>query len=243
MQKTVVPDQQSEWGKKQQVEKMFDSIAFRYDFLNRLLSFRIDTLWRKKVRKMLQGSRPEHILDIATGTGDLAIELSRIPGVKITGLDLSQGMLDRAAEKVKNKNLDHCIHLVKGDSEALPFQEHRFDAVTVAFGVRNFEDLEKGLKEIHRVLKPEGQLLILEFSKVKAFPIKQFYQLYFGYITPAIGRIFSRNRKAYSYLTESVKVFPEGEQMLVILRQCGFKQCICTPLTFGIASIYQAVRS
>lgn len=239
---SIVPDQDSKLSKKAQVEQMFDGIANRYDFLNRLLSFRIDVIWRNKVIKLLAPFKPKQILDVATGTADLAIALRKLKPTQIIGLDLSASMLEVGRVKVKDRKLDSLITLVKGDSENLPFEENTFDAITVAFGVRNFENLDLGLKEIHRVLKPGGQFIILEFSKVKMFPFKQFYQLYFRYITPFIGKLFSKDNKAYSYLPNSVEVFPEGEQMCVILQQAGFKNTQCKPLSLGIASIYQGVK-
>jgi demethylmenaquinone methyltransferase/2-methoxy-6-polyprenyl-1,4-benzoquinol methylase len=238
----IVPDINSALSKKEQVEHMFDGIAGKYDFLNRLLSFRIDVLWRNKVVNLLRESKPQYILDVATGTADLAIALSRLQPTKITGLDLSNNMLEVGRVKVADKQLNTLIELVKGDSENLPFDDHTFDAVTVAFGVRNFENLTKGLNEIHRVLKPGGHFIILEFSKVKTFPVKQFYHLYFSYITPMIGKLFSKDTKAYSYLPNSVQVFPEGEEMCVILQSVGFKNTVCKPLSFGISSIYHSVK-
>jgi demethylmenaquinone methyltransferase / 2-methoxy-6-polyprenyl-1,4-benzoquinol methylase len=242
MEKYVVPDVNSNLGKKQQVESMFDGIAGKYDFLNRLLSFRIDVLWRNKVIQLLRPYNAKHILDVATGTADLAIALCKLNPEKVIGLDLSANMLAIGQEKVNTKHLNKLIELVKGDSENLPFPDHSFDAVSVAFGVRNFENLMKGLLEINRVLKPGGQFMILEFSKVKVFPIKQFYAIYFRYVTPAIGKLFSKSNKAYTYLHNSVEVFPEGEEMCVLLQQAGFKQPVCKPVSFGIASIYQSSK-
>ena len=238
----IVPDIHSSLSKKDQVENMFDGIAGKYDFLNRLLSFRIDVLWRNKVVNLLKPINPALILDVATGTADLAIALSKISASKIIGLDLSQKMLDVGQEKLNERKLNDRIELIKGDSEKLPFSDNHFDAVTVAFGVRNFENLEVGLAEIYRVLKPGSHFIILEFSKVKTFPVKQFYQLYFSYITPMIGKLFSKDHKAYTYLPNSVQVFPEGEEMCVILQSIGFKQTVCTPLSFGISSIYHSVK-
>lgn len=238
----VVPDSQSALSKKEQVEQMFDSIAGKYDFLNRLLSLRIDVLWRNRVVKLLRPLKPKRILDVATGTGDLAIALCRLNPEKITGLDLSQNMLDAGKIKIAQKQLSGIIEMVKGDSENLGFANESFDAVTVAFGVRNFENLEAGLREIHRVLKPGGMFIILEFSKVKTFPLKQFYHVYFSYITPWIGKIFSKDNKAYTYLPKSVAVFPEGEELCHILQGLGFKHPVCKPVSFGIASIYQCTK-
>jgi demethylmenaquinone methyltransferase / 2-methoxy-6-polyprenyl-1,4-benzoquinol methylase len=239
---SVLPDEQSSLNKKKQIENMFDDIAGRYDFLNRLLSFRTDTLWRKKVVKIVSKYQPTSILDIATGTGDLAIALSALQPKKITGLDLSAQMLAMGQQKIESRNLTSIIELVKGDSEQLPFPDNSYEAVTVAFGVRNFENLENGLKEIYRVLKPGCPFVILEFSKVKIFPFKQFFSLYFRYITPLIGKIFSRSSKAYTYLPNSVAVFPEGEEMNVILQQIGFKKTTCHTLSLGIASIYHCEK-
>jgi demethylmenaquinone methyltransferase / 2-methoxy-6-polyprenyl-1,4-benzoquinol methylase len=238
----IVPDIHSSQSKKVQVEQMFDGIAARYDMLNRLLSLRIDVLWRNKVVAMLKPLKPEVILDVATGTADLAIALHALNPKKIVGLDLSHNMLEIGRVKVQDKKLQSVIELVKGDSEQLPFSDASFDAVTVAFGVRNFENLQKGLSEIYRVLKPGGTFIILEFSKVKKAPLKQLYQFYFRYITPMVGRLFSKDTKAYSYLPNSVQVFPEGEEMCVILQNLGFKKVTCTPLSFGISSIYRSVR-
>lgn len=238
----IVPDTNSVLSKKEQVEHMFDGIAGKYDFINRLLSLRIDVLWRNRVVGMLKKVQPKLILDVATGTADLAIALNRLHPEKIIGLDLSANMLEMGRVKVRERKLDAVIELVKGDGENLNFDDNTFDAVTVAFGVRNFENLEKGLKEIHRVLKPGGTFIILEFSKVKTFPIKQFYQFYFSYITPMIGKLFSKDTKAYTYLPNSVQVFPEGEEMCVILQSVGFKSPLCKPLSFGISSIYHSVK-
>ena len=242
MSTTIVPDKNSSLSKKEQVENMFDSIAGKYDFLNRLFSFRVDVLWRNKVVNMLKPHQPKMILDVATGTADLAITLSKLQPTKIIGLDLSNNMLEIGRIKVKDKNLSRMIELVKGDSENLPFENNTFDAITVAFGVRNFEHLEKGLSEILRVLKPNGQFIILEFSKVKTFPLKQFYQFYFRFIMPTLGKLFSKDSKAYTYLPNSVQVFPEGKEMCVILHNTGFKNATCQPLSFGISSIYHSVK-
>lgn len=239
---SVVPDSSSTLAKKEQVEKMFDGIASRYDLLNRVLSFRIDVLWRREVIRILSRFKPLRILDVATGTADLAIALNSLQPEKIVGLDLSAQMLAVGQDKVNSRHLQQKIQLVKGDSESLPFENDSFDAVTVAFGVRNFENLQTGLDEIFRVLKPEAPFVILEFSKVKTFPVKQFYQIYFRYITPFVGKLISRDKKAYTYLPNSVAVFPEGEELCVILRQTGFKKVECKPLSFGIASIYFAQK-
>lgn len=234
----VVPNSSSADSKKKQVENMFDDIAPRYDLLNRILSMRVDTLWRKQVRKLLIPHAPKKILDIATGTGDLAIELVKLQPDEIIGLDLSAEMLNYGRKKIESKRLDQLISLQQGDSENLPFENDEFDAITVAFGVRNFENLNEGLSEILRVLKPQKHFIILEFSKVKTFPFKQFYQFYSRYIIPTVGKLLNQSKEAYSYLPNSVAVFPEGEEMCLILKNIGFKKVTCKKLTFGIASIY-----
>jgi demethylmenaquinone methyltransferase/2-methoxy-6-polyprenyl-1,4-benzoquinol methylase len=234
----VVPNSESVDSKKKQVEDMFDDIAPRYDKLNRILSFRIDTLWRRKVRKLLAPHNPKKILDIATGTGDLAIELAKLNPKEVIGLDLSAEMLDYGVKKIEQKGLESIIQMIKGDSEALPFENESFDAITVAFGVRNFENLDQGLSEIFRVLKPSKQLVILEFSKVKSFPFKQLYSIYSRYIIPTIATLLKSSKDAYTYLPNSVAVFPEGEEMCLILKNIGFKSVECKKLTFGVASLY-----
>lgn len=239
---SLVPDSNSPLTKRQQVENMFDGIAHKYDFLNRLLSFRIDVLWRKRVIEILRPFKPQSILDVATGTADLAIALAGLKPKNIVGIDISANMLEVGRQKVAAQEMTKLIQLQKADCEVLPFASDSFDAVTVAFGVRNFENLNKGLSEIQRVLKPEGQLVILEFSKVKKAPIKQFYHLYFRYITPVVGKIFSKSSSAYTYLPNSVQVFPEGEEMCVILQNLGYKKVICKSLSFGIASIYHCQK-
>lgn len=221
---------------------MFDNIAHRYDFLNHLLSLGIDKQWRKKAIRNLKSIHPKHILDIATGTGDLAFEARRqMPEAHITGLDLSEGMLGKAREKAEERKLAN-MEFVKGDSENLHFADTSFDAVSVAFGVRNFENLEAGLKEIYRVLKPGGRLAVLEFSKPKAFPVKQLFNFYFKNILPATGRMISKDARAYEYLPESVQAFPEGKDFIRILEKTGFKFCKDQPLTFGICSLYTAEK-
>lgn len=221
---------------------MFDNIAHRYDFLNHLLSLGIDNQWRKKAIRSIKSIHPKRILDIATGTGDLAFEARRqMPEVQIIGLDLSEGMLSKAREKALERKLAN-MEFVKGDSENLHFDDTNFDAVSVAFGVRNFENLEAGLKEIYRVLKPGGRLAVLEFSKPKAFPVKQIFNFYFKNILPATGRMISKDARAYEYLPESVQAFPEGKDFVTILEKTGFKACKNQPLTFGICSLYTAEK-
>jgi demethylmenaquinone methyltransferase / 2-methoxy-6-polyprenyl-1,4-benzoquinol methylase len=239
---SVTPYESSDLNKKKQVEQMFDNISPKYDLLNRVLSMGIDIQWRKDVIKMVKASNPQTILDIATGTGDLAIMMGKNTSAKITGLDLSAGMLDVGRKKVTEAGLDSRINMVQGDSENLPFGDNTFDCVTVSFGVRNFENLEKGLAEINRVLKPGGTFVILEFSYPTAFPMKQLYTFYSKNILPAIGKMVSKDQSAYTYLPDSVRAFPHGEEMKNILKSVNFTQPIDKKLTFGIASIYKSVK-
>lgn len=233
----------STMGKKDEVEQMFDNISHRYDFLNRLLSMGIDTQWRNRVVKTIAKKQPKTILDVATGTGDLAIALAgKNPQAKITGFDLSAGMLEHGRVKVANKNLSNQIEMIQGDAENMPFEDNSFDAITVAFGVRNFETLTKGLNEIHRVLKPGGTFIILEFSQPEKFPMKQLYNFYFKNILPVIGKTFSKDHRAYTYLPESVQVFPYGEKLNQILKSVNFVEPKNKKLTFGIASIYESTK-
>lgn len=225
-------------GKKQNVRQMFDAIAGTYDFLNHLLSFGIDIYWRKKAVGLLKLSHPLKILDIATGTGDFAIEAVKLNPQKIIGIDISEKMLSIAKEKIRKLHLEGKIKFQLADCENLPFKNNSFDAVTVGFGVRNFENLDKGLKEMHRVLKKDGKIVILEFSKPKAFPIKNIFNFYFKNILPFIGKFISKNREAYAYLPQSVQKFPDGEDFLKIMKKIGFLNPKQIKLTFGIASIY-----
>lgn len=234
----VKPYKDSHLGKKEQVTKMFDTISGDYDGLNRVISFGIDIKWRKKVVKIVKNSNPQSVLDIATGTGDLAINLAQTDATKIIGLDISSGMLDIGKEKIKRKNLDSKIEMVLGDSENMPFEDNSFDAITVAFGVRNFETLENGLKEILRVLKPGGAFVILETSMPDKTPYKQGYNFYTKNILPLIGRTFSKDKTAYKYLCESASIFPYGEALNNILRKIGFINVTDYPQTFGVATIY-----
>ena len=236
---TVVPFKNSTKGKKQQVAEMFDKIAHRYDFLNHLLSAGIDKGWRKKAIWELKPLQPEIVLDVATGTGDVAILMQRLldPG-KIIGIDISEGMLEKGVEKVRKLGLQHKIELLKGDCETILFPDNTFDGVTVAFGVRNFEHLEQGLREIQRVLRIGGKLVILEFSKPKLPLIKQFYKFYLKVVTPGIGRLISKDNNAYNYLNDSVQKFPEGDNFVDILKKLGYKNASCKSLSLGIASIY-----
>ena len=236
---SVVPDQASGLSKKQQVAGMFDSIAYRYDFLNRFLSAGIDVTWRKNAIKELKSANPKIILDVATGTADVAIMAVKIlEPQKITGIDISDGMLDFGRKKIAALGLEKTIQLVNGDSETINFADNTFDAVTVAFGVRNFENLEKGLGEIKRVLKPGGKLVVLEFSKPKAPVIKQVYEVYMKVVAPGVGKMFSKNRSAYKYLDESIKKFPEGKNFISILDNLGYRNTYCKPQSLGICSIY-----
>lgn len=238
----IKPYSQTE-DKKGQVSRMFNRIAPYYDFLNRLLSLGIDVSWRRKAIALLQGSHPRLILDVATGTADVALETARqLQPEKIIGVDISIEMLEIGRTKVRKKGLDTIIELQEGDSENLPFADNTFDAITVAFGVRNFENLEKGLVEMGRVLREGGQLIVLEFSRPVYFPFKQIFNSYFKYILPTIGRFTSKDPKAYKYLYESVQAFPDGERFLEILRKTGYKPKRCIPLTLGICSIYSAEK-
>lgn len=238
MQETVKPYPGQDGGKKEQVASMFDSISPRYDLLNRVLSLGIDTIWRKKAINLLKADKPQRILDVATGTADLAIEALRINPKQVIGVDISAGMLAMGDEKLRKKKLEDRIKLVLGDSEGLPFGSNEFDAATVAFGVRNFEHLLEGLKDIQRVLKPGAKLVVLEFSKPNAFPVKQLYNFYFRFILPVVGRMVSKDSAAYTYLPASVQVFPEGKAFLGYMEKAGFVNNQEKRLTFGICSIY-----
>jgi demethylmenaquinone methyltransferase/2-methoxy-6-polyprenyl-1,4-benzoquinol methylase len=238
----VKPYKDSELGKKEQVTKMFDTISGEYDGLNRVISFGIDVSWRKKVVDIVGKSNPDSILDIATGTGDLAIQLIDTKATKIVGLDISSGMLEIGKDKVDKKGLSNTIKMVLGDSENMPFEDNSFDAITVAFGVRNFENLDKGLSEIYRLLKPNGTFVILETSVPTKPPYKQGYNFYTKYILPKIGRLFSKDKTAYKYLSESASVFPYGEELNNILSKIGFISVKDLPQTFGVATIYTASK-
>ena len=242
MSKKVTPYQDSELGKKEQVTQMFDNISGNYDDLNRVISFGIDIKWRKRVVAILKKKKPSYLLDIATGTGDLAINLVQTGARKIVGLDISPGMLEVGKKKILEKHLEQTIKMIEGDSENLPFEDNTFDAITVAFGVRNFETLEKGLTEIHRVLKPKGTFVVLETSVPTKTPFKQGYKLYTKYILPRIGRLFSKDDSAYAYLSESASVFPHGKKFNNILGKIGFIDVVNKPQTFGVASIYVATK-
>lgn len=238
----VLPLSDSELSKKEQVSGMFDRISGKYDFLNHFLSMGIDKGWRKKAINSLKAIQPKNILDVATGTGDLAIAALRLNPTKIVGIDISEGMLEVGRKKIKTKNLDDKIELLLGDSEQIHFEDNAFDAITCAYGVRNFENLEKGLKEMARVMRSGGRLAILEFSRPKKFPVKQLYTFYFKNILPGLGKVVSKDKTAYSYLHESAMVFPEGEDFCKILTSCGFADVKARPLTFGITSLYTATK-
>jgi demethylmenaquinone methyltransferase/2-methoxy-6-polyprenyl-1,4-benzoquinol methylase len=227
-------------SKKQQVAEMFDNISERYDLLNHLLSLSIDKGWRRKVVRMASEGKPKLILDVATGTADLAIALEKAHPEKITGIDISAGMLSVGRNKIAKKKLSSLITLEQADSEDLPFADDTFDAITVAFGVRNFENLKKGLSEMLRVLKPGGRLLVLEFSQPQSFPFKQIYDFYFKYVLPTIGKMVSKDSRAYTYLPESVQAFPYGDAFSKILTEVGYETGRRIPVTFGIATIYEA---
>ncbi|MCG8474025.1 MAG: bifunctional demethylmenaquinone methyltransferase/2-methoxy-6-polyprenyl-1,4-benzoquinol methylase UbiE [Cytophagales bacterium] len=238
----VVPYKDQKEGKKTQVAQMFNNISKKYDFLNRLLSMGIDIYWRKQAVKILKAAKPKLVLDIATGTGDFAIEALNAKPQKVIGVDISEGMLAVGKEKVRKKGLEDRIEMQLGDSEKLLFEDNKFDAVIVAFGVRNFENLSKGLSDMRRVLKPGGQVIVVEFSQPEVFPFRQIYNFYFSHILPRIGNLVSKDDAAYTYLPESVKAFPYGEQFLAELRNVGFKETRCKKLTFGICSIYVGTK-
>ena len=238
----VNPYKDLDKSKKAQVALMFNNIARKYDFLNHFLSMGIDKLWRKKAVKLLKPLQPKQMLDIATGTGDFALACLKLNPEKVTGIDISTEMLAVGREKIAKKNLQDKIELFEGDSENIQFEDNSFDAITVAFGVRNFENLEKGLKEMNRVVRPGGKVVVLEFSKPEKFPVKQFYNFYFFKILPFWGRMVSKDSSAYTYLPESVGAFPDGENFLKIYRACGFEKTEQIKLSFGIASIYVGTK-
>lgn len=225
-------------SKKKQVAAMFNNIAGNYDFLNHFLSLGIDKLWRKKAIRLLSEEKPKYILDMATGTADFALEALKLNPEKITGADISEGMLQVGRAKVKARKAEEKIELILADSEALPFEDERFDAYTVGFGVRNFENLEKGLTELNRVLKKDGTALILEFSKPKNILIKKLFSFYFYWFCPFFGKLFSKDNRAYTYLPKSVDAFPSGKDFIRVMEKCGYQNIKCIPLSFGIASIY-----
>ena len=242
MSEKITPYKNSALGKKLQITKMFDTISNEYDDLNRVISFGIDIKWRKKVVQIISKKKPKNILDIATGTGDLAINLTKTDASEIIGLDISEGMLKVGRKKILKKQLDSTIKMVIGDSENLPYENNSFDAISVAFGVRNFENLEIGLAEILRVLKPKGLLVVLETSVPIKFPFKQGYYIYTKALLPMIGRLFSKDKLAYHYLSESASKFPYGQAFNNILNKIGFINSTAIPQTFGVATIYTATK-
>lgn len=240
---SVVKPYSPEGSKKEQVAEMFNNVSLTYDLLNRFMTLGIDTIWRKKAIRSLSDLQPQLLLDVATGTGDFALEAIRILNPqKVIGIDISQGMLDIARGKIKNKKLEGQFEVQLADSEALPFGDNVFDAITAAFGVRNFENLEKGLGEMHRVLKPGGKTIILELSNPTAFPIKQLYHFYFHKLTPALGKLISKDNRAYKYLPESVASFPDGQRFAKIAERVGFMNTKVRPQTFGFCTIYEAMK-
>lgn len=243
MNENITPYQSQEATKKEQVATMFNNISGTYDFLNHFLSLGIDILWRKKAIKELKAIRPRVMLDVATGTGDFAFEaINILKPEKIIGVDISEGMLDVARKKINERNLQHIFSVQMGDSEGLHFPDDHFDAITVAFGVRNYQNLEKGLADMYRVLKPGGKIVILEFSKPRAFPIKQGYNFYSQQVLPFFGKVFSKDSRAYTYLPESVAAFPDGDDFIKLMDKVGFKKSKDIRLTFGISAIYTGVK-
>ena len=242
MDKQVTPYKNSDLGKKEQVAQMFDNISENYDGLNRVISLGIDVSWRKKVVKLVGENNPQQILDIATGTGDLALMMTSLNPKKIIGLDISEGMLEVGKQKIAKANKSETIEMIVGDSENIPFEDNTFDAITVSFGVRNFENLDKGLTEILRVLKPNGKFVVLETSNPTKFPFKQGYKFYTNFILPLIGKIFSKDKTAYAYLSKSANSFPFGKAFNNILKKNGFKNPRNIPVTFGVASIYTSTK-
>ncbi|MGK0363984.1 MAG: demethylmenaquinone methyltransferase/2-methoxy-6-polyprenyl-1,4-benzoquinol methylase [Saprospiraceae bacterium] len=243
MQKVVKP-YEPDSSKKEQVSKMFDNIAPKYDLLNRVLSLGIDTIWRKKMIEKIRSLNPKQILDVATGTGDVALEAQkRLKPDFITGVDISHEMLEVGREKIRKKGLTESIRLDLGDSENLPYDDNSFDAVTVAFGVRNYENLEKGMREMNRVLRPGGKLVVLEFSRPTIFPFKQLYNFYFKNILPTIGKLTSKDQRAYTYLYESVQAFPDGDDFLAVMNKTGYSSPDLERLTLGICTLYTGVKN
>ncbi len=238
----VVPYKNEHTAKKEQVAEMFNNISTKYDFLNHFLSLGVDRVWRRKAINHLIDLQPKSILDVATGTGDFAIQALKLNPEKIIGIDISEGMLKVGLEKIKKKGLENKVELHSGDSENIPYEDNKFDAVIVAYGVRNFENLEKGLSEMYRVLRSGGKMVVLEFSKPVLFPFKQLYNFYFQFVLPKIGKTVSKDNAAYTYLPESVKAFPDGDEFIYKLQNVGFKQAVCNPVTFGISSIYIAKK-
>lgn len=240
---SIVPFKASDESKKDQVRTMFDEIAFKYDFLNRFLSFGVDRGWRRKALKLLAADKPKHILDVATGTGDFAImAYQMLRPEKVTGIDISEGMLEIGKEKIAKSGLTGQIELAPGDSEAISYEDNSFDAVTVAFGVRNFENLEQGLCEIRRVLKPGAKLVVAECTNPSTPVIRQLFHFYMNHVTPAIGKIFSKNKQAYQYLNSSILYFPEKREFVKILNKLGYRNAFYKTLTLGTCTIYCAEK-
>jgi demethylmenaquinone methyltransferase/2-methoxy-6-polyprenyl-1,4-benzoquinol methylase len=243
MNENITPYQSQNATKKEQVATMFNNISKTYDFLNHFLSLGIDIIWRKRAIKELKSIKPRIILDVATGTGDFAFEaINILKPEKIIGVDISEGMLEVARKKINDRNLHHIFSVQMGDSEGLQFADDHFDAITVAFGVRNYQNLEKGLADMYRVLKPGGKIVILEFSKPRAFPVKQAYNFYSNQVLPFFGKVFSKDNCAYTYLPESVAAFPDGEDFIKLMDKVGFKKSKDIRLTFGISAIYTGVK-
>ncbi len=240
MSKQIKPYQHSGESKKEQVADMFNKIAFKYDFLNHFLSLNIDKIWRNKVVRIITDKKPERILDVATGTADMAIALLKANPFRIDGIDISAGMLEVGKNKIEQKKLTNKIFLQTGDAEAIPFDDNTFDALTVAFGVRNFDNLDKGLSEMYRVMKEQSICAVLEFTMPTKFPVKQFYKFYFLFVLPFLGKIFSKDDSAYAYLPESVKAFSQRNKFIEHMENAGFKNCKYKSLSFGIAAIYIA---
>lgn len=240
--KVVKPYGKDDKSKKEEVAEMFNNISKRYDFLNHFLSLGIDKIWRRKAINELRVIKPQRILDIATGTGDFALASLKISPKEVIGMDISSGMLKVGEAKMKKLKVDHIISMRLGDSENLPFEDNYFDALTVGFGVRNFENLELGLSEMLRVIRPEGKAVILEFSKPKKFPVKQVFGFYSKYIIPFFGKRISKDEKAYAYLPESVQAFPEGEDFKAILQKVGYKNVESKLVSGGIATIYTGIK-
>lgn len=238
----VVKPYKTEKSKKEEVAEMFDNISKRYDFLNHFLSLGIDKLWRKRAVRLLKPLKPKKIIDLATGTGDFAIEALKLNPEKVVGVDISNGMLDQGRVKMKKRGVDNIISMEYGDSEDLPFEDGTFDALTVGFGVRNYENLEKGLAEMLRVLNDGGMAVILEFSKPKKFPVKQAFGFYSKYIIPLLGKSISKDSSAYTYLPESVEAFPEGQAFVDILKKVGYKNVKSRLVSGGIATIYYGTK-
>lgn len=242
MNKEVKPYKSKDGGKKEQVTEMFDNISGNYDFLNRVITFGMDVGWRKNVFKIIKAHTHNHILDIATGTGDMAIMYAKTNADKIVGLDISAGMLEVAKEKIINTPLDNRIDFTLGDAEHLPFDDKKFDVVSVTYGIRNFEDLKKGLKEILRVLKDNGLLVILETSVPKSKILRFGYSIHTKVFLPLIGKLFSKDKRAYSYLSESAHTFPYGEKLKAIFEEVGYKNIEIRPQAGGISTIYKAFK-